>query len=424
MKKIILLLAVPFVMYAQSLSQLFDALKHHAQTQSDEILVKKSEAQEDLVYASLYPKVNLFASYDNYSTPTGILPIPPDTLVGLVKDPANPTQAFSYNTYRTGVNFSIPIFVKSIYTTADKAKALQKSARAKKHINLLKNEAIIVGANANYIYLNSLLDALHVKEKSLQETQKMTQIKVDNGRTPASALYKINDALNQVSIAKNNIALQKKKLISSIETLTGIVLTKPVAMQQIASFSKGEMGALKPLEEKLHADSLGLKAQKEKLYPTLVAHGNYAFSTAKAYNNGHDANEQYGDVGVVLNIPLLAMDNYANIKLSKIKLHASEIALNKLSDALRAEAKMLNGSLTLLDNSHRLYTNSVQDKKKLLTIAKVNYRLGRMTTEEYLRYEDDVVSAEANLYKTEATRWQTLMQLAVIYANNIEEIVK
>jgi len=221
MKKIILLLAVPFVMYAQSLSQLFDALKHHAQTQSDEILVKKSEAQEDLVYANLYPKVNLFASYDNYSTPTGILPIPPNTLVGLVQDKlANPTQPFSYNIYRTGVNFSMPIFVKSIYTTADKAKALQKSARAKKHINLLKNEAIIVGANANYIYLNSLLDALHVKEKFLQETQKMTQIKVDNGRTPASALYKINDALNQVAIAKNNIALQKKKLISSIETLT------------------------------------------------------------------------------------------------------------------------------------------------------------------------------------------------------------
>jgi len=89
-------------------------------------------------------------------------------------------------------------------------------------------------------------------------------------------------------------------------------------MQQITSFSKGEMGALKPLEEKLHADSLGLKAQTEKLYPTLVAHGNYALSTAKAYNNGHDANEHYGDVGVVLNIPLLAMDNYANIKLSKL----------------------------------------------------------------------------------------------------------
>jgi len=424
MKKIVLTLAVPLVMYAHTLPELFSALKAHSQTQSDEMAVKKSAVQKDLVYAKLYPKVNLFASYDNYSTPTGILPVPPDTLVGLVKDPTNPTQPFSYNIYRAGANFSMPLFVKSIYTTAKKAEALQKSAKAKKHINLLKNEALLVGANANFIYLDSLLKALHVKEKSLQETKKTTQIKVDSGRAPASALYKINDTLNQVLIAKNNIALQQKKLISSIQTLTGVVLDAPVAMQQQSSFTKGDMESLKPLEEKVRAERLNIKLEKEKLYPALYAHGSYAFSTAKAYNNGHDANERYGNVGVVLNIPLLAMDNYAGIKLSKIKLHASEIALEKLSDELSSQAKMLEDSLPLLENSLKLYQQSVINKKKLLAIAKVSYNSGRLSTEEYLRYEDDVVSEEANLYKTEATKWQTIMQLAVIYANDIEEMVQ
>ena len=424
MKKIVLSLAVPLVMYAHTLAELFDALKAHSQTKADEITMQKSSVQEDLVYSKLYPKVNLFASYDNYSTPTGMLPVPPDTLVGLVKDPANPTQPFTYNMYKTGANFSMPIFVKSIYTTAKKAKALQKSAKAKKHINLLKNEALIVGANANFAYLDSLLKALHVKEESLLETKKTTQIKVDNGRAPASALYKINDALNQVYIAKNNIHLQKKKLVSTIQTLTGIVLDSPVIMQEQSSFTKGEMKSLQPLVEKVRADRLGIKAEKEKLYPTLTAHGSYAFSTAKAYNNGHDANERYGNVGVVLNIPLLAMDSYADIKLSEVELHASEVALQKLSDELHAQAKMLEDSLPLLDNSLKLYKHSIENKKKLLDIAKVNYNSGRLSTEEYLRYEDDVVSEEANLYKTEATKWQTLMQLAVIYANNIEEMVK
>jgi outer membrane protein TolC len=424
MKKIVLSLAVPLVMYAHTLPELFNALKSHSQTKADEIVVKKSGVQEDLVYAKLYPKVNLFASYDNYSTPTGILPVPPDSLVGLVKDPANPTQPFSYNTYKTGANFSMPLFVKSIYTTAKKVKALKKSARAKKHINLLKHEALIVGANANFSYLDSLLKALHVKKESLLETEKTTQIKVDNGRAPASALYKINDALNQVAIAKNNIALQKKKLVSTIQTFTGIVLDAPVEMHEQNSFTKGAIKSLQPLEEKVRADRLGIKAEKEKLYPTLAAHGSYAFSTAKAYNNGHDANERYGNVGIVLNIPLLAMDNYASIKLSEIELHSSQIALEKLSDELRSEAKMLEDSLPLLDNSLKLYKQSVQNKKKLLAIAKVSYNSGRLDTEEYLRYEDDVVSEEANLYKTEATKWQTLMQLAVIYANNIEEMVK
>jgi len=423
MKKIILSLAVPFVMYAQSLPELFDALKHHSQTKSDEIAVQKSEVQQKLVYANLYPKVNLFGSYDNYSSPTNMKPVAPLSIQKMFANPSTP-QPYSYNISRAGANFSMPIFVKSLYTTADKAKAMQKSAKAKKHINLLKNEALIVGANANYIYLNSLLEALHVKEKSLQETKKTTQIKVDNGRAPALALYKIDDALNQVAITKNNLELQKKKLISTIQTLTGIVLDKPAPMQEIGSYTKGNMGALQPLQEKLRADRLSIKAEKEKLYPTLTARGSYTFSKADAYNNAKNVNEEYGDVGVVLNIPLLAMDNYASIKLARVELHSGEIALKKLSDELQSQAKMFEDSLPLLQNSLKLYAHSVTDKKKLLAIAKVNYNSGRLSTEEYLRYEDDVVFEEANLYKTEATRWQTLMQLAVIYANNIEEMVK
>ena len=85
---------------------------------------------------------------------------------------------------------------------------------------------------------------------------------------------------------------------------------------------------------------------------------------------------------------------------------------------------MLDTSLTLLKNSKKLYTRSIENKKELLKIAKINFDSGRLSTEEYLRYEDAVVAQEANLYKTEATQWQTQMQLAVIYANNIEEIVR
>ena len=424
MKKIFLsLVALPLVMYAHTLAELFDALKMHSQTKADEVTVQKSEVQKELVYANLYPKVNLFGSYDNYSSPTNMKPIAPLSIQEMFANPNTP-QPYSYNIYKAGANFSMPIFVKSLYTTAQKAKAMQKSAKAKKEINLLKNEALIVGTNANLLYLDALLQALHAKKMSLLETQKTTQIKVNNGRVPASALYKINDALNQIDIAKNDIHLQNKKLVSTIQTLTGIVLDAPVAMEQQSSFSKGAMKALEPLVEKVRADRLGIKAQKEKLYPTLTAHGSYAFSTAKAYNNGDNANEQYGEIGVVVNIPLFAMESYADIKLAEVELHSSEIALQKLSDELNSEAKMLEESLPLLDNSLRLYEQSVENKKRLLQIAKVSYSSGRLSTEEYLRYEDDVVSEKANVYKTEATKWQTLMQLAVIYANNIEEMIK
>ena len=425
LKKTLITLSLPLMLSAYSMPDLFDALKHHSQTRSDDALVKKSAIYEDLADSKLYPKINLFAKYDHYTIPTAMVPLPPNHMLSLVKDPTKPSQPFSRNTMVEGASFSMPLFVKSIFTMADKAAAMQKSAKAKKHINLLKNEALIVGSNANFIYLEALQKSLTLKEKSLLETKKTLQIKVDNGRAPASALYKINDGLNQISIAKNNINLQKRKLISIINTLTGIKLEAPISMDLNAKVdsSKG-FASLEPLRVKVAADKLSVKAQKEKLYPTLVAHGMYTFSQGTAYNTDKSIHEDYGNIGVVLNIPLLQMESYSEISLAKIELHSSEVALEKLSDELSSTSQMLEESLPLLDNSVKLYRQSIDDKEQLLSIAKLNYKNGRLSTEEYLRYEDDVVAAKAKLYKAEASVIQTKMQLAVIYANNIEEMIR
>lgn len=424
MKKTIVALALPLVIYAQNMSELFDALKNHSQTKSDEMVVKKSEVYKNLADDKLYPKINLFAKYDYYTTPTGMIPVPPNDLLQMVKDPTV-GQPFSENITREGIAFSMPVFMKSIFSAADKAEAMQKSAKAKKHINLLKNEALIVGSNANFVYLSALKESLDTKEKSLLETKKTLQIKVDNGRAPASALYKINDGLNQISISKNNINLQTKKLISIIYSLTGITLEKPVDMDiNIASDTSKTLASLEPLRAKIAADRLNVKVEKEKLYPAIFAQGSYAFSQGTAYNNDKSVNETYGNIGVVLNIPLLQMDNYSEIALAEVEVTSGEVELEKMSDELQAKAQMLEASLPLLENSVKLYQQSINDKKKLLEIAKLNYKNGRLSTEEYLRYEDDVVSAKAKFYKSEAALIQTKMELAVIYANNIEEMVK
>ena len=425
MKKTLLIaLSIPLLLQAYTIPELFDALKQHSQTRSDEIVVQKSQIGSDLATSQLYPKVNLFVSYDHYSSPTGLLPVPPNELIQMLNSHNVIGQPFSNNIYKTGANFTMPIFVKSIYTAADKALVLQKSAQAKKRINLLKNEAIIVSTNANYLYLVALDKSLDAKKSSLLETKKTLQIKVDNGRAAASALYKINDGLNQVDITKNSIALQTQTVISSIETLTGITLKAPIAMKQTNGYQKGNMGALEPLRKKLAADKLSIKIEKEKLYPALLAHGSYAYSRANAYNNDKTVNENYGNIGLLLNIPLLQMSQHESVALSEVEAHSSELQLLKTSDELSSQAKMLESSLPLLENSKKLYRHSIEDKKKLLEIAKVNYQNGRLSTEEYLRYEDDVVSEQAKLYKTEATIWQTQMQLAVIYANNIEEMIQ
>jgi hypothetical protein len=47
-----------------------------------------------------------------------------------------------------------------------------------------------------------------------------------------------------------------------------------------------------------------------------------------------------------------------------------------------------------------------------------------MTIDDYLKYEDDVVLEKTKLYKTQSQAWQTLMKLAVIYGNDIQNLVK
>jgi len=423
MKRILLALSVPYLLSAHTLPELFSALKNHSQTRSDDIAIEKAGIANSQATSKLYPKINLYGTYDHYTDPTGMLPIAPNELLAMVKDQSI-GQPFSTDIFRAGANFTMPIFVKSIYTMADKAEAMQKSAKAKKRINLLKNEALIVGSNANLQYLTKLQNSLEMKERSLFETKKTLQIKIDSGRAPESALYKINDGLNQIAISKNSIALKRSQLVSNVEAITGITLEEAIPMEESAEVQSGELASLKPLEEKIKATKLGIRAEKEKLYPTLVAHGNYNFSFADAYNNGDSVNEKYGNIGLFLNIPLLAMDQYDAVEKSALEVRSDEIELEKMRDELSAKAKMLQTSLPLLDNSISLSQQSIENKLNLLEIAKINYASGRLSTEEYLRYEDDVVDAKVKLYQSKAQKWQTLMQLAVIYANNIEEMVK
>ena len=423
MKRILLALSVPYLLSAHTLPELFTALKSHSQTRADDIVVQKAAVANDQATSQLYPKINLYGTYDHYSDPTGLLPVAPNDLLNMVKD-QSVGQPFSTDIFRAGANFTMPIFVKSIYTMADKAEAMQKSAKAKKRINLLKNEALIVGSNANLQYLSKLQHSLDMKEQSLLQTKKTLQIKVDSGRAPESALYKIDDGLNQIAISKNTIALKKRQLVSNIETITGIALQEAIPMEEATDVQSGELASLKPLEEKIKATKLGIRAEKEKLYPSLVAHGNYNFSMGNAYNNDNRVHERYGDIGLYLNIPLLAMDQYDAVEKSSLEVRSDEVELEKMRDELSAKADMLQHSLPLLDSSIDLSLKSIENKEKLLKIAKVNYANGRLSTEEYLRYEDEVVDAQVKLYQSKAQKWQTLMELAVIYANNIEEMVK
>ncbi len=425
-KHVMVLLLFPVLLHAQGIQrvgELFDSLKTHPAAMSDDKRIELAMAGQTMAYSRFYPNIELFGKFDYASTATGMLPVPPNDLIAMVKDPLV-GQPFSENIFRLGATISMPIFVASIFPMATKAKMMVRSAQDQKNINLLKNEAIIVGANANLLYMEALDQSLTKKRASLQKTREFVVIKVNNGRAPESSLLNIDNGISQIDIMKNDLAIQREEVVSLIQSLTGVALMAPVKMEQIGNFKDGDLRALDPLRNKVEADRLGWRAEKEKLLPSLTLQGSYNNNSALSYNNAQHLNNDYSTIGAILKVPLFAKDQYAQIRKSRMDFEISRNDLERMRLELSSQATQLQNSLRLLDNSLQLYDNSVKGKEQLLAIAKVSYQSDQLSMEDYLKYEDDLLLEQSKLYKTQAEKWQTLMKLSVIYGNNIEEIVK
>ena len=426
LKYILIFICFPALLQAQNvqnIGQLLDSLKTHPQTKSDEIGVQQALAAENLAYSKLYPSIEGFGRYDYSSNPTGMLPVPPDELFSMKADPTI-GQPFSENIYRVGAVISMPIYMQSIYTTASMAKMMVHSAKDKAYINLLSNEALLVGLNANLTYIESLERALNSKKTSLLKTKEFVEIKVNNGRAPGDALLKINNALNDISVIVNNLEIQQQQVIGVIASYTGVTLTEPVPMEQTGTYQSGNLKALNPLVDKLKADRLAFRAEKEKLLPSLFAQSSYSENFAKAYNNNININNHYAAASLVLRIPIFSKSQYAQIREKHLQMKDTQNELDKMKLELSSQANQLQNSLSLLDNSIQLYKKSIENKQELLKIAKADYKTDRMTMEDYLKYENDLALEKSKLFKAKAEKWQTLMKLCVIYGNNIEEIIK
>jgi len=426
-KKILIVLVLfPVLVSAQeklNMQVLFDSLKVNPQSKSNEIIMEKAMLNKSLVNSMLFPKINAFGKYDYANNPVGMMPIAPNEMMVMVQD-QNIAQPFSQNIFRVGVGFSMPIFVKSIFTIAKKASMMYQSAEIMADIDLLKNEAVLVSSNANLIYIESLFKALDKKKESLKMAEKIVKIKVNNGRSPESALLVIKNAINNIDLIKSQIALNRAQEISTIQMLTGIVLDSAVMLLKTNDYITDDFKMLEPMEKKIEATKLGVRAEKEKLYPALVLNGNYSHAYANAYNNDGTVSTDFATIGVTLKIPLFERDQYKKMKLEEINVAEQQNELNKMRLEFTAQASQLKTSLEIIINSEELYNLSITGKIDLLNIAKVSYKNDRMSIEDYLKYEDDLLLEKSNLYKIKAQKWQILMKLAVIYGNNIEELVK
>jgi outer membrane protein TolC len=282
-----------------------------------------------------------------------------------------------------------------------------------------------VGYNASLLYLEKMLLALNQTKSSLDTTRNHLQIAVNSGRTPAIALDKIEEKMNSLDISINTMELQQIQLRSNIEDLTAIEIKKPLNMEQISTIDKGKIFALEPLQKALDASRLDLQASKEKkIYPKVsfdvMWSENY---TANTVNNKSD-NEGYGYYEVGLNLPLYDKSLQSDIEIGKVAILKNKLNLKKTEQSLVVEAKKIQKELTLLETSKELTLQNIEKRKNLLNYAKVAFDTGRMTEEDYLQYEDDLLQSKAKYYEVNSQKWQNVAKLAVIYGNDLKGVIE
>jgi len=423
LKKITLISLSAMALQATTMGQLLRGVQGEYAAKSDMLAISQAKNAASLVKAQFWPKVDFVASYTHYSKPYSMRPLAPTETSKLLA--AHKPLPVSQNITRLQLTLSMPIFVKSLYTLAHKAQVMQESARAKKRVDILKNQAAVIGANANWIYLENLKHSLLQKRKTLSQTLAITRAQVNLGRKPKMALYKVKEGVNKINIAINNIKIQEQNLKALIKTLTGINIKKPVRMRKIGSYRVGSIAPVAPLRAKNRADFLEMKAQKEKLYyPSVKLQAGYTRSYGSDYIQDKSVHTNFSSVGVMLHMPLLDMPQRQKIQKAKLAYMKGAIEIKKMAKELRDKANAMREQLKYIRESKRYTKENIANEQELLKIAKASYEAGRMPIEEYLRYIDALYEAKADYYKVNASYWQTLAQLAFVYGNDFKRIVK
>jgi outer membrane protein TolC len=407
---------------ADTITQWLD-LAHKAPSQKlSDLALSGAQVQSDAATAALYPKLTLIGTIEHFNSPTNFRPVTPTETADITKE--NGGYPFSQTIMSAGGTLSMPLFVKSLFTNIEKAKESVTSGSLKRRIDIAGRDALLIATNARLAYLENLSTALQAKERSLDETRKTIEIKTKNGRLAEIELVKIDEQINQthIKIQENmNGIIEAQKTIS---TIIDLHVEHSAPMELLSQSDEGTYLAIQAKEQEAKVAHIASEASKESLYPTLVANANYFYKSGDAYNNNASVSRDYGSIALTLSMPLFDKERLTGIELSRVEEQKARESLSQTKIDILNSYRALVDQYTTLTASRALALKSVANYETMLTTARVAYTTERMTQEEYLRYEESLLSAKASLYALDATLWQNIAQRAAISGKDFKEIVK
>ncbi len=403
-----------------NITKLLEAVEKLPGLQASELETKATSIQLEQARAELYPKLSAIASYERYNSPTNLRPMPP-TEINIVAGDSIP---FSDEIERVGLKVEMPLFVKSLYTLADKVKQLRQLSRLSHAMSVVTRQAEVVSVDASLAYVTHLDAAIAARIQSLQKTHDDLQMAVNNGRIPESELLKLQTSMNIRQKQQNDLRLQRLSLINQLRQLTGLDIVEFVALSLKRPVVEGQI-----LREEQQQTSVAV-AEKEvqrtwdQHYPTVKLVGALTENYGTAYNTDESIDRSYNYLGINVSLPLFDKGLSTSIALAKNQLHREKKRLAQTQIDVAAEADTLRQQLPILETSMELARKSFENSKKVLEISRVAYRSGRLTTEEYLLNETEVLDTEAAVRQTNRDWWQVICRQAVLFGDDLKGVVE
>lgn len=406
--------------WAVGIHDLLDAAMRQPGYEVSELANQESALQKERTTAALFPKLGLFGRIESYNSPTNLRPMPPTE----VNVQAGDSIPFSREILRYGLNFDAPVYVHEIYVLRRKAALLQQKAKVDQRLDLVGRQAAVVALNSALTYLQGLERAIRARHSSLSKTLEDMALKVKTGRSPESELLKIQKTLNDLEQQRNDLAVKRLEGRRDISSLTGIDLRDPVPMTLVEK----PVGAsfLPVAAEQFNADAAQKEMERTRAayLPSLSLTGFISGNDGEAYNTDSHIFRSYNQAALVLKIPLFDRTLATDVSIARIQMEKAKKRLAQTRMDTQALAEALDRKIPILEKSIDLAQKSITDSEALLTIAQVALRSGRMTLEDYLRYESEVLAAQAVLYQAQQQWWQVIAQQAALYGIDFRGVVK
>ncbi|MBW2093394.1 MAG: TolC family protein [Deltaproteobacteria bacterium] len=406
---------------AMDITTLLKAVEKQPQAKIDQLAIEQEKTAVKKAYSSLYPKVSAIGSYENYNSPTNLRPLPP-TEVNIQAGEAIP---FSRNIGRYGITATMPVFVKEIFDTAKQIKSLSRKSEVKKEITIIGNQSAVVSLNSSFTYLSHLDKLIHERIASLSKTREIVEIQVNNGRLPESELFKVEQLIEKLRLQQSTISGNMIAVSHALFAMTGIHLDAPVPMSLSKEFpARGQYITLALLKKDIEAATYELQARKDYRYPKIFLQGSFTENIGSAYNTDDLISRHYRKLSLGLVFPLFDRTAHVDEQLARIRLKKAKEKYRKTKQDLDAKASRIRQQGPVIENALQQSEKTIALSKKILKVAKVAYKNRRMTIEDYLKYEVDVLDAETQKSYWKDQQWRLIADQALLFGQDLQGVIQ